>query len=79
MEWTANTKLQLLEPLACIDECPTPAVQQFVVFSSVNGKMVHSFKWDPRPWNLYVKPALSPDGKFAALVQGASLNIYALE
>ena len=79
VEWTANSKLQLLDPLACVDECPAPAVQQFVVFSSADGKLVHSFKWDPRPWNLYVKPALSPDGKFAALVQGSSLNIYALE
>jgi hypothetical protein len=79
VEWTANSWVQLLDPLACIDECPAPAVQQFVVFSSANGKLVHPFKWDPRPWNLYVKPALSPDGHFAALVQGDSLNVYALE
>jgi len=79
VEYTANSRLQLLEPLACIDECPTPAIEQFVVLSSVDGRLIHSFKWDPRPWNLYVEPALSPDGKLAALVQGASLKIYALE
>ncbi len=77
-EWTANTKLQLLKPFACIDECPPPALQYFLVFSSADGKLVHSFEWDPRPWNLYVIPALSPDGTMAAMVQGASLKIYAL-
>jgi len=78
-EWTANSKLQLLNPFACIDECPIAALQYFVVFSSADGKLVHSFEWDPRPWNLYVIPALSPDGTMAAVVQGGFLKVYAFK
>jgi hypothetical protein len=78
-EWTANTKLQMLKPFACIDECPIPALQYFLVFSSADGKLIHSFEWDPRPWNLYVIPALSPDGTMAAVVQGGSLKVYAFK
>ena len=77
-EWTANTKLQLINPFACIDECPVPGLQYFAVFSANDGKLVASFEWDPRPWNMYVVPALSPDGTLTALVQGSTLKIYAL-
>jgi hypothetical protein len=79
LEWTSNTRAQLLEPLACIDECPNPSVQQFMVFSTSNGRLLGQFKWDPRPTNLYVVPALSPSGKLAAMIQDHVLRIYSLE
>jgi hypothetical protein len=63
LEWTSNTRAQLLEPLACIDECPNPSVQQFTVFSTSNGRLLGQFKWDPRPTNLYVVPGPFAFGK----------------
>jgi hypothetical protein len=76
LEWKANTTRQLLTPLACVDECPPPGIQSLAVYSSNEGKLIRKFSWDPRPWNLYVKPALSPDGKLAAVVEGTQLKVY---
>jgi hypothetical protein len=79
LEWESNTPLQLVNPLACIDECPPAGKQQFVVFNSSDGRMLQSFEWDPRPYNLHVLPGLSPSGKTAALVRKDELVIYSLE
>jgi len=79
LEWTSNTATQLLNPFACIDECPPPGRQQFVVFNSIDGTKGQSFEWDPRPYNLYVLPALSPSGKRAAFVMKDKLEIRSLE
>jgi hypothetical protein len=78
LEWESNTFLQLLVPLACIDECPPSGRQQFEVFNSIDGTKVRSFEWDPRPYNLYVLPALSPSGKTAAFVMKDKLEIRSL-
>lgn len=79
LEWKSNTALQLLVPLACIDDCPPAGRQQFVVFNSNDGRKIHEFKWDPRPYNLYFLPALSPSGKTAAFVRADKLAIYSLD
>jgi len=79
LEWESNTSLQLVNPLACIDDCPPAGKQQFVVFNSNDGKILQSFEWDPRPYNLYVLPGLSPSGKTAAFVRKDKLAIYSLE
>lgn len=79
LEWKSNTVLQLLNPLACIDECPPSGRQHFVVFNSSDGKMLRDFEWDPRPFNLDVLPALSPSGKTAAFVRADKLAIYSLD
>jgi hypothetical protein len=79
LEWESNTFLQLLVPLACIDECPPAGSQQFVVFDSRDGRIVQSFEWDPRPYNLHVLPGLSPSGKTAAFVKKDKLVIYSLD
>jgi hypothetical protein len=79
LEWESNTFLQLRDPLACIDECPSAGRQQFVVFNSSDGRTLQSFVWDPRPYNLYVLPGLSPSGKTAAFVRKDKLVIYSLD
>jgi len=79
VEWKFNTKMQLLNPLACIDECPEAGGQRFVIYSGLTGKQLTSFEWDPRPNNLYVVPALSPTGRRAAFVNKDRLLVYALE
>ena len=79
LEWKSNTWKQLLNPLACIDECPETGRERFYVFSSENGKLLASFQWDPRPNNLYVLPALSPSAKLAAFVNKDRLMIYSLD
>jgi hypothetical protein len=79
LEWTSNTFWQLLEPLACLDECPTPGRSQFVIFNSSDGRKIRQFEWDPRPYNLYAAPALSPSGKTTAFVRRDSLEIYSLD
>jgi hypothetical protein len=76
--WESNTFFQLLKPFACIDDCPPAGRQQFVVFNADNGRMVQSFAWDPRPYNLYVLPALSPSGKTTAFVSKDKLEVYLL-
>ena len=77
--WGSNTFIQLLKPFACFDECPPAGRQQFVVFDSDDGEMVQSFGWDPRPYNLYVLPGLSPSGRMAAFVMKDKLVVYLLE
>ena len=79
LTWKSNTFFQLLVPFACIDDCPPAGRQQFVVFNADDGRMVQSFEWDPRPYNLYVLPALSPSGKTAAFVRKDKLVVYLLE
>jgi hypothetical protein len=79
LEWTSNTVLQLLDPLACIDECPPAGKQQFVILDSISGRIMQSFEWDPRPYNLYVLPALSPSGNTAAFVRKDKLVVYSLD
>jgi hypothetical protein len=79
LEWKSNTPLQLVNPLACIDDCPPAGKQQFVVFNSNDGKILQSFEWDPRPYNLYVLPGLSPSGRTAAFVRKDKLVIYSLD
>jgi hypothetical protein len=77
--WESNTFLQRLNPSACIDECPPAGRQEFAVFDSTDGRKLRNFEWDPRPYNLYVLPALSPSGKTAALVRADKLVIYPLD
>ena len=79
LEWESNTFLQLLNPVACIDECPPAGRQHFVVFNSTDGRNAQSFEWDPRHYNLHVLPAISPPGKTAALVSTDKLAIYSLD
>jgi hypothetical protein len=79
LEWKSNTALQLLNPLACLDECPPAGREQFAVFNSTDGRKLQDFKWDPRPYNLYAIPALSPSGKTAAFVRVDQLVIYSLD
>ena len=79
LTWESNTFFQLLKPFACIDDCPPGGRQQFAVFNSEDGRIQQSFKWDPRPYNLYVLPALSPSGKTAAFVKKDKLVVYLLE
>ena len=50
-----------------------------MVFDSDDGEMVQSFGWDPRPYNLYVLPGLSPSGRMAAFVMKDKLVVYLLE
>jgi hypothetical protein len=79
LTWESNAFIQLLNPLACFDDCPPAGRQQFVVFNSDDGKMLKSFQWDPRPYNLHVLPALSPSGKMAAFARKDKLLVYLLE
>jgi len=79
LEWSSNSWIQLLDPLACIDSCPTPTIEQFMVFSSSDGRLLAAFRWDPRPCNLYVVPALSPGGTRAAFVKNDRIVVYSLE
>jgi len=79
LEWKSNTRFQLLNPFACIDECPPAGKQQFVVFNSNDGRILQGFDWDPRPYNLDALPALSPSGKTSAFVRTDSVVIYSLD
>ncbi|HVN92947.1 MAG TPA: hypothetical protein VMT38_04595 [Terracidiphilus sp.] len=79
LEWKSNALLQLLNPLACFDDCPPAGRERFVVFNSSDGRVLQSFEWDPRPYNLYVLPGLSPSGKTAAFVRKDRLEIYSLD
>jgi hypothetical protein len=79
LTWESSTFFQLLDPLACLDDCPPAGKQQFVVFNSSDGRMLQRFEWDPRPYNLYALPGLSPSGETAAFVRKDKLVIYSLE
>jgi hypothetical protein len=79
LEWKSNTVMQLLDPLACIDECPPAGREHFAIFDSSDGRKLQDFEWDPRPFNLYVLPALSPSGKTAAFVRADKLVLYSLD
>jgi hypothetical protein len=77
--WQSNSVIQLLNPLACIDECPPAARERLEVFNSADGKKVEGFAWDPRPFNIDALPALSPSGDTAAFIDEDELVVYALK
>ena len=78
LDWESNTRLQLLMPLACIDECAPAGREDLVVFDSSSGKELRAFKWDPRRNSAFVFPALSPSGETVAFLRSNRLAIYAL-